>query len=56
VLPLLPAVALAAGGRPVLSISGLDASKPPTIRIYLTDLDSSLNPITDHQGLDRHRR
>jgi len=45
-----PVVAAAAGARPVLNLNQIDISKPPAVRVYLTDLDSSQNPITDRKG------
>jgi hypothetical protein len=36
--------------RPVLRINQVDISKPPQVRVYLTDLDSTLNPITDRKA------
>jgi hypothetical protein len=41
-----------AATRPVLYINQLDPSKPPAVRVYVTDLDSSLSPIVDRKPLN----
>lgn len=39
-----------ARARPVLRINHIDISTPPQVRVYVTDLDSTLNPITDRKA------